>query len=140
MGSRRRPRRRRRAVRRSPATVGTQLVTAAFAADAGTVDELASVEPPYYLFKVVDKTPSTITPLEEARPKITEALRTEKAKKAAAAEADAILAKARDGGTVAALEQAARAKGYEVEDTGAFGRSEPIPKIARAAQRTTCSR
>jgi len=56
-------------------------------------------------------------------------LRSEKAKEAARAEADAILADARAAGGAAGLAAAAKAKGYPIEETGAFGRSEAIPKL-----------
>jgi len=115
-----------------PGVVGTQLSSAAFALDVGAVDELQSVEPPYYLFKVVEKTPSTITPLEEARPVITDRLAADRAKQAARTEAEALLAKAREVGGTAGLEQAAREKGYAVEDTGLFTRGEKIPKLSGA--------
>ena len=115
-----------------PGVVGMQLPNSAFAQDAGAVDEIQGVEPPYYLFKVVEKTPSATIPLEEARAGIVESLNADKAKKAARTEAEALLAKGREIGGVAGLEQAAREKGYKVEDTDAFGRSEKIPKLAGA--------
>ncbi len=115
-----------------PGVATAQLPAAAFAQEAGAVDEIQGVEPPYYLFKVVEKTPSATIPLEEARKGIVETLAADKAKKAARTEAEALLAKAREIGGVAGLEQAAREKGYAVDDTGPFGRSEKIPKMSGA--------
>ena len=108
---------------------GPALVTTALGLDSGAVEEAIGTDPPYYLFKVVEKTPSAITPLEGARAPIIETLRSEKAKEAARAEADAILADARAAGGAAGLAAAAKAKGYPIEETGAFGRSEAIPKL-----------
>jgi peptidyl-prolyl cis-trans isomerase D len=117
---------------RLPDVEGPALLTTAFGLEVDAVDELLGRDPPYYLFKVVAKTPSAITPLEEARAKIVETLRSGKAKEAAQAEAAAILEAARANGGLAGLINAARAKGYTVEETGPFGRTETIPKLGPA--------
>ncbi len=116
---------------RVPGVKGTALQTAALGLDVDSVETVEGVEPPYYLFKVTGKTPSFITPLEEARAGIAETLRTDKAKEAARGEAAGILDAARSGG-LDGFVAAAKAKEYAVEDTGPFSRSEPIPKIGAA--------
>ena len=108
---------------------GPALVTTALGLDSGTVEEVVGTDPPFYLFKVGEKTPSAITPLAEARARIVETLRSEKEKEAALVEADAILAAARAAGGAAGLATAAKAKGYAIEETGTFKRNETIPKL-----------
>jgi hypothetical protein len=107
-------------------------VNEALLLDKDAVDQLMDTEPPYYLFKVVEKTASTIPPLDEVKVAITETLTREKTKEAARAAADALLASARDGGGAQALLDQAKAKGYTIDTTGPFGRNEPIPKLAPA--------
>jgi peptidyl-prolyl cis-trans isomerase D len=111
---------------------GGKLVNEALLLDKDAVDQLMDTEPPYYLFKVVEKTASTIPPLDEVKVAITETLTREKTKEAARAAADALLASARDGGGAQALLDQAKAKGYTIDTTGPFGRNEPIPKLAPA--------
>jgi peptidyl-prolyl cis-trans isomerase D len=108
------------------------LVVTALSLDTDAADEVVGTEPPYYLVKVKEKTPSTITPLEGARAKIVETLRSQKAKEAAHADADAVLAAARADGGTDALAKTAQAKGYKIEETGPFARNEPIPKLSGA--------
>jgi peptidyl-prolyl cis-trans isomerase D len=111
---------------------GGKLVNEALLLEKDAVDQLMDAEPPYYLFKVVDKTPSTIPPLEDVKTAITETLTRDKTKEAARAAAGALLASAREGGGAQALLDQAKAKGYTVDTTGPFGRGEPIPKLAPA--------
>lgn len=108
------------------------LVNSALFAEKDSVDQLMDPEPPYYLYKVVDKAESTIPPLDEVKTMITESLKMEKTKEAARAAADALLTSARSTGTEEALVAAAKAKGYTVDETGPFSRSEAIPKLAPA--------
>jgi len=116
-----------------PGVKGTVLQNAALALDTGGIESLEGVDPPYYLFKVTGKTPSFITPLEEARAGITETLRTDKARESAKSEAAAILEQARSGGgNIGAFIDAAKARGYTTDDTGPFSRGESIPKIGAA--------
>lgn len=111
---------------------GAVLQSSALELDAGAVDTVEGNEPPYYLFKVVEKFPSTIPPLDEVRNAIVETLRAGKARTLAEREADALLAEARTGGGLAGLAKAAKAKGYTLEETGSFTRSAAIPKLGPA--------
>ncbi|HEY2386313.1 MAG TPA: SurA N-terminal domain-containing protein [Candidatus Binatia bacterium] len=116
-----------------PGATGPALLAAAFALDAGAIDEVVGTEAPYYLLKVDQKVDSTIQPLEEARARIVETLKSKKAQAAARADADALLAAAKSGtGGTAGLAEAAKAKGLSVDDTGPFTRSQPMPKLAGA--------
>jgi len=109
------------------------LVNSALVAEKDTVDQVMDPEPPYYLFKVVDKAESTVPPLDEVQSAITQTLKEEKSKEAARKAADEVLASARGGGgTTDALAEAAKAKGYAVDETGPFTRNQPVPKLAPA--------
>lgn len=109
------------------------LLATALALDAGAVDEVVGVEPPYFVFKVNEKMPSEIRPLDQVRNQIIDKLKDTKARQAARAEADGILAAAKSGsGGSAALATAAQAKGYSVDTTGPFTRAQPPPKLEGA--------
>lgn len=111
---------------------GPTLINTALMLDPDAVDQVMETEPPYYLFKVKEKVASTIPPLDEVRTGIVESLTREKMKERARATADGLLEEARKSGGVEALLKEAKAKGYTVDTTGPFGRSEPIPKLAPA--------
>jgi len=115
-----------------PDVTGGALVAGALALDEGGVGEVEGAEPPYYLVKVLGKTPSTIEPLEDERARIVDLLRKERARDQAEAEAERLLAAAREGGGVAALATAAAAAGLEVEETGPIGRTDPLTQLDRA--------
>ena len=115
-----------------PGVKGPALVNDALLLDKDAVDQVMGTEPPYYLFKVTEKTPSTIPPLEDVKAAITESMTREKTREAARAAADALLASAREGGGAQALLDQAKTKGYTVDATGPFGRSEAVPKLAPA--------
>lgn len=108
------------------------LLNTALTLEPDAVDQVMEAEPPYYLFKVTEKVASTIPPLDEVRTAIVETLTRDKTKDAARTAAEALLTSARDGGGTTALLDGAKAKGYTVDSTGAFSRSEPIPKLAPA--------
>jgi peptidyl-prolyl cis-trans isomerase D len=110
---------------------GDTLVSTALAREVGEVEQL-DVAPPYYLFKVEAKAPSTIPPFEEVREAIVETLRNEKARDAAREEAERLLAAAREAGGLAGLAAAAEASGSEVDETGLFTRYEALPKLSPA--------
>jgi peptidyl-prolyl cis-trans isomerase D len=112
---------------------GQTLLNNALLLEPDTVDQIMEAEPPYYLFKVVAKTASAIPPLDDVREAIVETLTRDKSKDAARTAADALLASAREGGGgAAALLDAAKAKGYPIDTTGAFARHDSIPKLAPA--------
>lgn len=115
-----------------PGVKGTTLVNNALLLDQDTIDQVMDTEPPYYLFKVTAKAPSTIPPLDEVKAGIVETLTRDKTKEAARAAADALLASAREAGGAQALLDQAKAKGYTIDSTGPFGRNEAIPKLAPA--------
>ncbi len=109
------------------------LLSTALGLEAGAVDEVVGTEPPYYLLKVTEKTPSDIKPLDQARQQIVEALRATKARAAAHAAADEILTAAKTGtASVATLTAAAQAKGYTIDETGPFTRTQNPPKLGGA--------
>jgi peptidyl-prolyl cis-trans isomerase D len=111
---------------------GPTMVNTALTLEPDAVDQVMDVDPPYYLFKVLEKVASTIPPLEDVKPVIVESLTREKTRDAARAAADALLESARKGDGANALVTEAKAKGYTVDETGPFGRNEPIPKLAPA--------
>ncbi len=115
-----------------PGVTGPGLVMSALGTDAGAFGELAGLEPPYYLFKVIEKTASAIPPLDDVRTRVVDAVKLERAKGLAHTDAEAILAAAKGGDGQSGLLTAARAKGYPVEETGPFLRNEQIPKLGVA--------
>jgi len=112
---------------KSPTMINTALVL-----EPNAVDQVMDVDPPYYLFKVVEKVASNIPPLDDVKAGIVETLTRDKTKEAARAAAEALLESARKGDGTSALVTEAKAKGYTVDDTGAFGRNEAIPKLSPA--------
>lgn len=115
-----------------PGVKGTTIVTNALTMEPNAVDQVVDAEPPYLLFKVTEKTPSAIPPLDEVKEGIVDLLTREKTKDAARAAADALLESARKSGGATALVDEAKAKGYEVDTTGAFSRNDAIPKLSPA--------
>lgn len=115
-----------------PGVKGPTLVNNALLLEPNAIDQVMEAEPPYYLFKVLEKTASTIPPLDGVRQAIVDNLTREKTRDAAKAAAEALLASAKTAGTAQALLDAATAKGYPVDTTGAFTRGQPIPKLAPA--------
>jgi peptidyl-prolyl cis-trans isomerase D len=115
-----------------PGMKSTSLVNNALAMEPNAIDQVMDAEPPYYVFKVVEKIPSTIPTLDEVKDGIVETLTRDKTRDAARAAADALLESARKGGGATTLVDEAKAKGWEVDTTGPFGRNEPIPKLAPA--------
>ncbi len=115
-----------------PGVKGFSLANSALVAEKDAVDQVMDPEPPYYLFKVVDKAESTVPPLDDVKAAIAETLKTQKTKEAARTAADEVLASAKTAGTVDALVAAAKAKGYTVDETGPFIRSNAVPKLAPA--------
>ena len=115
-----------------PGVKSSTMLNSALVLESDAVDEVMDPEPPYYLFKVKEKTASTIPPLDEVRTAVVETLTRDKTRDAARAAADALLESARKSGGVDALLSEARAKGYTVDTTGPFGRNEAIPKLAPA--------
>jgi peptidyl-prolyl cis-trans isomerase D len=115
-----------------PGVKGSSMVVNALALDVDAVEQVMDAEPPYYLFKVTEKTASTIPTLDDVRSQIVETITKDKTKEAAKTAAEALLTAARTAGTADALLDEAKAKGFEVDTTGAFGRNAPIPKLAPA--------
>ncbi|MCC6847755.1 MAG: SurA N-terminal domain-containing protein [Deltaproteobacteria bacterium] len=115
-----------------PGVKGPTMINTALVLEPGAVDQVMDAEPPFYLFKVNEKVASTIPPLDDVRTGIVEALTREKTKEAARVAAEALLEATRKAGGVAALAAEAQAKGYAVDTTGPFSRSEAIPKLAPA--------
>ena len=115
-----------------PGVTSPTLLATAIGLDEGAVEEIVAVEPPYYLFKVTAKTPSDIKPLAEAHDQIVATLRAQKARTAARAAADELLAAAKDApGGAATLVSAAQAKGWTADDTGPFNRTQAPPTRLR---------
>jgi peptidyl-prolyl cis-trans isomerase D len=115
-----------------PGVKTSMLLNSALVLEPDAVDQVMDAQPPYYLFKVMAKVASTIPPLDEVRTTIVETLTRDKSKEAARAAADALLASARESGGATSLLDGAKAKGYTVDTTGAFGRNEAIPKLSPA--------
>jgi len=115
-----------------PGVKGPTMINTALVLEPNAVDQVMDVDPPYYLFKVVEKVASNIPPLDDVKAGIVETLTRDKTKEAARAAAEALLESARKGDGTSALVTEAKAKGYTVDDTGAFGRNEAIPKLSPA--------
>jgi peptidyl-prolyl cis-trans isomerase D len=107
-------------------------VTAALGLEPEAVEQASDGEPPYYLFRVTEKVASTIPPLDEVKAGIVETLTRDKAKEAARTAAEALLESARKGEGATTLVAEATANGWEVGETGPFGRNEQIPKLPGA--------
>jgi hypothetical protein len=108
------------------------MINTALVLEQNAIDQVMDVDPPYYIFKVVEKVASTIPPLDDVKAGIVETLTRDKTKEAARAAAEALLESARKSDGASALVTEAKAKGYTVDDTGAFGRNEAIPKLSPA--------
>jgi len=109
------------------------LLATALGLEAGAVDEIVGAEPPYYLFKVAEKTPSDVKPLAAVHDQIVDALRATKARAAARAAADEVLAAAKTAAKgVDGLTAAAQQRGFTVDATGPFTRTQAIPKLGDA--------
>ncbi len=116
-----------------PGVTSPTLVATAIGLDEGAVEEIVGTEPPYYLFKVTAKIPSDIKPLADAHDQIVATMRANKARAAARAAADELLAAAKAGpGGIAALVSTAQGKGWATDDTGPFSRTQPLQKLAGA--------
>jgi len=111
----------------SPALLNSALPLAT-----GEIGTWEGTKPPYYLFKLVAKAPSTIQPLDEARDRIVELITRDKTKEKAEAEAARLLEAARNGDPVAALTAAADAAGYSIDTTDPVARNDSLTKLDRA--------
>ncbi len=115
-----------------PNVTGPALLNSALPLETGEVGAWEGTTPPYYLFKLGAKAPSTIRPLDDARDRIVELLTREKTKKKAEAEAAGLLEAARNGDAVEALTRAAEVAGYSVDTTDPVRRNDSLTKLDRA--------
>jgi peptidyl-prolyl cis-trans isomerase D len=103
-----------------------QLIDAVAAAGPGEVGMVASGMGDFFVFRVIEKLPSTLPPLAEVQAKVEAAVRKQGAVELAKTRAEAALAEAQKAG----MEAAAQAQHLTVEETGPFNRQAgSIPKI-----------
>jgi peptidyl-prolyl cis-trans isomerase D len=101
---------------------------AAFALGEGEVSDLVEADDSLYLLTPLERIESHIPPLDQLRARLEVDVQRGRGEAQAKSRAEALLARAREIG----LEKAAAEAGLAVEETGPFGRREPIPKVAGA--------
>jgi peptidyl-prolyl cis-trans isomerase D len=107
------------------------LARAAFQTNAGEVGPVLSHQSEFVIFKVLERTPSFVPPLESIREKVAAAAKQAKARELAKQKAEALLEQAKN----ASLRVAAEGQGLQLEETPPFTRDGAfIPKIGDSAQ------
>ncbi len=104
-----------------------ELTSIAFSLKEGEISPVVEVSKNLYIFRLIEKQPSRLPELEEARDKVEKELREKKAGEKAESAAEALLAEVKGGKP---MKEAAASKGLKVEETGLFNkRTNYIPKI-----------
>ena len=105
--------------------------TAAFALKAGEISELVKTQYGYHIIKLVEKKEGASRPLADVRQQLTDQIAVERAQTQAADLAQSLqsqITKAAD------LDTAAAARGLKVEESGYFGREEPILSLGASPE------
>jgi peptidyl-prolyl cis-trans isomerase D len=108
-----------------------KFAAAAFELNVGEISDAREMRDGYYLIEVTEEKPARIPELAEVAETVRADNLAAKRSDLARQEAEAILKAARDGETLAKL---AEARDWKVEETGLFGRQDPIPVIGASRQ------
>ncbi len=104
-----------------------EIAEAVFATEKDELGEIMNLDDGYLIFQVTDRIASHIPPLEDIRAKVEESLRQDRAAKAAAARAGALLEALKSNPDIAAL---AEREGVSADETGEIGRfGGYVPKL-----------
>ena len=103
-----------------------QIVSFAFNNKTGSVSYGLATESKVYFVKILEELPERVKPLEEVRPQLIEAIRTDREAEAAKKIAEALRREILSGGN---MEAAARAKGFTVKETPRFKENDAVPDI-----------
>ncbi len=104
-----------------------EMTSIAFSLKEGEISPVVEVSKNLYIFGLIQKQPSHLPELEEARDKVEKELREKKAGEKAESTAEELLAEVKGGKP---MKEAATGKGLKVEETGLFKkRTNYIPKI-----------
>jgi peptidyl-prolyl cis-trans isomerase D len=96
-----------------------QMVQQAFDAGTGEVGDIATVDPGYVVFRVIERIESHIPELSAIRPRVETAVRNEKSQAQAKEKAEGLLKRLQESKDLDAL---AAAEGLKVDETGPVGR------------------
>ena len=105
--------------------------TAAFAMESGQISDLVKTEYGFHIIKLTEKLPGAVKPIDEVRAQLTEQLAMDRAETQAASQADAL---SKEVSRPADLDNAAKALGLTVQDSGFFARDEPILGLGMAPE------
>jgi len=104
-----------------------------FALKPGETSPILSNDRGYYLFQVAERRPSYVPPLKDVEQEVRAGYVQAEAREQARKEAEALAARLKAGST---LDQIAREKGRNIQETGFFTPGQAIPKIGASRELT----
>lgn len=107
---------------------------AVFGMEVGQISDLVKTQFGYHIIKLTDKKPGSTRPLEEVKAQLTDQITEERAQQQAADLAERIEPRIK---TPADLETVAKAEGLTIQETGFFGKDEPILGLGAAPDMTS---